>query len=823
MNRLFLFSVFVLLALTTVGRNVTLKAVNQPASIVFRSIMEQTGHDFVYSSDILRDMNVSIDVKNQPLKKVLRKLFDNTLIEYKIKGKNIILKKRPQPVQKVRYTDIGTPVSTPANDLKSVSKVNILDEVVITSRLDAPRVETAEMGTMKINSDEIMNVPALLGESDVIKTLHTRPGIIGGGEGMASMIVDGGNGDENLYMLDNVPLYQVNHFGGLFSSFNPDLIRYIDFFKTSVPAKYNGRLSSFMDVRLSNGNQEHVSGSARLGLTSGAFNISGPIGQKTTYIIGLRRSWFDVLTVPILALVNSGETEKSRFRYYFMDLNMKVTHRVSPRLNCFISVYTGIDYLKTGTKDTDIYYDNSSEKSTYDETDCFKWGNIVFSGGLNYRIRPALSAEFTASFTRYFSTMKSDYSLHDANGGKEPIDTRRFIKTDNNISDWIFRGDFDWIPNERSRVRFGAGFTRHSFLPELTSRKYSFDNNQLTSIDSISSIRANEVMAYVEGDIRFSSIFRAIIGLNGSVFNSGDKNSFDLSPRVSLNYTPIHDLAFKVAYTHATQYVHQLVGSYLLLPTDRWIPVTGRFKPQKADKVAAGVYWQSDNGSYSAFVEGYYKQIHNLVEYKDEYYLVPPMHNWDAQLTSGRGSARGVDIMFEKKNGRFTGNVSYSLLWADRTFKDKNQGKTYPAQFDNRHTLKLSLSWKASQRVTFNAFWVGHTGNRVTLPVQSWMAPDFGLVFYSVKEPLPLKTAVNNYRLPFYHRLDMSFNVSNNRGYWTFGLYNAYCHLNTVGVRRYAETSMIFIGSEWIDNSRYGFKKVKMLPLIPSVSYTWKF
>lgn len=820
MNRLFIISAFLLMALTAVGRNVTLKADNQPASVVFRSIMEQTGHDFVYSSDILRDMKVSIDVKDQPLKKVLRKLFDNTSIEYKIKGKNIILKKKSLDNKGLEGLDTFKPMSQHSGDIKSVTQVNVLDEVVITSRLESPRVETAEMGAVKISSDEIINVPALFGEIDVLKALQTRPGIIGAVEGMAAMLVDGGNGDENMYMLDNVPLYQVNHFAGLFSSFNPELIRYIDFFKTSIPAKYNGRLSSFMDVRLNSGNPNHVTGSARLGLTSCAFNISGPIGKKTTYAIGLRRSWVDILTAPIIALDNAGESEKTNLRYYFMDLNMKITHRVSPKLNGFVSFYTGIDYLKSGTKDLNVNLNDSDEKSTYDEKDYFKWGNIVVSGGLNYRIRPALSAEFTASFTRYFSMMKSDYSFHEVMG-KTSFDSRRFVRTDNNISDWIFRGDFDWIANDRSRLRFGAGYTRHSFLPELTSRRYSFENNHVNSIDTVASIGADEVMAYVEENWKLSSRFSAVAGLNGSLFNTGDKNHFDLSPRVSFNYNPTLNVAFKAAYSHTTQYVHQLSGSYLLLPTDRWIPVTGSFKPQTADKVAAGVYWQSDNGDYAAMAEGYYKQMHNLVEYKDEYYLLP-MNNWDSQLTSGKGSARGIDFMFEKKSGRITGNISYSLLWADRTFKGKNQGKTYPAQFDNRHTFKLSLSWKASQRVTINAFWVGHSGNMITLPVQSWEAPGFD-TDYRRTDPFPLKTAINNYRLPFYHRLDLSFNVSNKRGYWTFGLYNAYCHLNTVGVKRSWDDTIDFIGLGWVKKSGYSFKRVKMLPLIPSVSYTWKF
>ena len=250
------------------------------------------------------------------------------------------------------------------------------------------------------------NTPVLFGEADVVKTLQTQPGVAEGIEGMAGMYVHGGNADENLYMLENVPLYQVNHFAGLFSAFNPDIIRYIDFFKSSIPAKYDGRLSSFMDVRLQNGNRDGHHGSARLGITSGAFNISGPIGKKTTYLVGLRRSWFDVLSISLVAIANSqNEDEKMRFNYYFMDFNARVNHLFSPNANAFVSVYFGDDKLKTGTKEKGI--DNKDACGDFwDEKYDMHWGNLLVQTGLNYRLNSGMSAEFTAAYTRFFSSMK---------------------------------------------------------------------------------------------------------------------------------------------------------------------------------------------------------------------------------------------------------------------------------------------------------------------------------------------------------------------------------------------------------------------------------
>ena len=252
------------------------------------------------------------------------------------------------------------------------------------------------------------------------------------------------------------------------------------------------------------------------------------------------------------------------------------------------------------------------------------------------------------------------------------------------------------------------------------------------------------------------------------------------------------------------------------MPTDQWLPITGDFKPKTADKVAVGGYWQTDRGDYTVSVEAYYKSMHNLLDYCDEYYLKPPFEVWNARLTTGRGTAKGIDFKVEKTIGKVTGHISYSLAWADRQFADKNRGKKYPARFDNRHTINISASWKVNNKVTLNAAWVGHSGNRFTFMPQDYEVPgNFGNYYYSGSVNTPLKTSVNNYQLPFYHRLDLSCMVRNSRGYWSFGLYNAYCHMNTVAiVRGYREDNT---------HSWPVFQRVKLFPVIPSISYTWQF
>lgn len=800
--RRFILSIMLCAGAVCLAQNVTIRAVNQPAPVVFRSIVEQTGKNFVYSSELLRDMRVSVNVTDKPLKYTLSLIFKDSDIEYKIKGKNIVLNRKPEPIE----PELLPAVSAPALQWHYTAEPEELDEIVVVSRLEAPAMETSEIGAKKLTAQEIINTPVLFGESDVIKALHMQPGVTEGQEGMAGMHVHGGNSDENLFMLDNVPLYQVNHFAGLFSAFNAEAIRYIDFFKSSIPAKYDGRLSSYLDVRTKNGSPEGHHGSFRLGLTSGAFNIDGPVGKKTTYSVALRRSWFDVLSIPLLALANSSDDdEKIRFRYAFMDLNAKVTHRFSNKATGFASVYFGNDILKTGSSDKYV-----SGYGWYEDYKAdFHWGNLVAQTGLNYRFGPSLSSEFTAAYTRYFSKMKHDSLTKDITiyGTTESHSTS---KTDNNINDWIFRADFDWRQNDENRVRFGGNYILHTFLPARTDRSYTVGTTQTLTRDSTWRYTANEANVYIEDDWHINEKFRMNAGLHLSLFNIDGKTNCGYGPRLSVSYRPDDNWAVKAAYARTNQYVHQLSQTYLSLPSDQWVPITGNFKPQNADKISIGAYLQSDNKVFAASIEGYWKVMRNLVDYRDDYYLRPQTEMWNAQLCSGKGTAKGIDFKIEKLYGTLTGHISYSLAWSDRTFPEKNGGLTFPARFDNRHTINILLNWNISDKLSLNAAWTGHSGNRFTLMPQVWESPGFGNDYTG--DETPLKTRINNYQLPFYHRLDLSCTVRNKRGYWTFGLYNAYCHMNTVAIRR-----------AYNNSGRPVFQKVKLLPVIPSISYTWQF
>ena len=305
MKRFFTFLfVFLFFIISLQAQTVTIVANREPAAKVFRNIMEQTGMNFVYSSEILKDLKVTVKANNLPLKKVLEDIFKDTDISYRLKGKNVILKKekrKKQKEQKIKPKR-ATKVTIPDTVIPTVLKEVVIFSDNLNSNIDIP-----DMGFNRLSAEEIKNTPTLFGESDIIRALHTQPGVTEGMEGVAGMYVDGGNPDENLYLLDNIPIYNSNHFAGLFSAFNTDIIHNADFYKTGIPAKFDGRLSSYTDVKLMKRKTSGHHGSARIGLTSGAFNLSGPIGRKTTYLVAIRRSWYDLLTIPVMAIVNSSK------------------------------------------------------------------------------------------------------------------------------------------------------------------------------------------------------------------------------------------------------------------------------------------------------------------------------------------------------------------------------------------------------------------------------------------------------------------------------------------------------------------------------------
>ncbi|MBD5262222.1 MAG: TonB-dependent receptor plug domain-containing protein [Bacteroides sp.] len=807
MSRIKTISLSLLLAasLQMQAQKVSINAQNRPAEKVFAELMQQSGKNFIYQADLLKPLKVTITADKEPLQRVLDRMLDGTGIGYRMRGNNVLLfrKEATKPKKTTKKQDMNLP-----------EKATMLEGVTVIGNPNSDRaVNSAEIGSVNVSLSSILTTPVILGESDLIKTLQLEPGVSAGVEGMAGMYVHGGGSDENLYMLDNIPLYQVNHFGGLFSAFNTEALRNVDFYKSSFPAKYDGRLSSYIDVNTKDGNMEEHHGSLKIGLTSAAVNVDGPIRKGTTsYSVAARRSWYDVLTYPICAIANSlNDENKTTFGYAFTDINAKINHRFSDRSRAYAMLYYGEDYLflKQDNYWSDLH---DCEKTN------LRWGNIVASAGWNYEITPNLSGEFTGAFTRYASHLTHSDKSMNTEGETDITPTFDKVGSSNYIHDWILKCDFYWHPHQSHRISFGGGYTRHSFLPSLTKRYLQNTDMSVTTEDRSQTYGGNEMNLYAGGDWAPFRQLRVNYGLHYSLFNIDNKTHNALSPRLSLRFHTGGNWAIKGGYSRTVQYVHQLTQSSISLPTDQWVPIVGTQKPQTADKIAFGGYYTLNN-RYTFSAEAYFKWMDNLLEYADDDYLLPPDAEWSGKLTAGKGTAKGIDFKASKDFGKITGHIAYSLLWADRQYPDKNGGRKFPARFDNRHKINVLLNWKISPKWELSASWTGMSGNRITLPTQLWQDPTIAPWHYDMTLP----TEENNYRLPFYHRMDLNLRRNTRHGYWNFSLYNAYCNMNTIAVIRDYSDSHYNIDGNGNIYSPPVFKKLRLIPIIPSVSYTWIF
>lgn len=871
------------------AQNVSIDARGRQAKSVFKELVRQTGKNFVYSSDLLKGMKVTLHASDEPLESVLRRMLADTDISFSISGNNVMLRRSPRAVDTRRHAVSGyvreqgsdeplvgalvavegtsEGVFTNASGFYSLrlpegeSRLRIsypgflpasrrlrvpdrrsfdislvpdsvggtnLQEVVVTSDINNTiAMRSADVGHVNLNITDIRNTPVILGEADVIKTLQFQPGVSQGMEGMAGMYVHGGGADENLVLLDGVPLYQADHFGGLFSAFNVDVIKNVDFYKSTFPACYGGRLSSVLDVHTKDGSTAGHHGSLRIGLTSGAFNIDGPITKNTTYSFAIRRSWYEILSVPGIAIYNKlrdDDYNRTVFRYAFSDINAKITHRFKGAGTLRGMFYYGEDYLRGGEKTGRSGFDGPDEDYT-ETSDVAKlhWGNILGTINYTHPFSSSLFGEFSFSVSHFSSSIRRDREKNEFNGSNDEclFGSKRTFSSSNNITDLISRAAFSWNASTSHLVNFGAEYVRHYFKPQESATLINDDGKEAEASGVVAHVTADEGNLFISDDWDVSDPVRISLGLRGSLYRSEGVTHPTLDPRAAVRWAINDSWSVKGAYACMTQYVHQLSESFLALPTDQWIPIAGDMKPQRSHNISLGAYFTFGDG-YTLSAEGYWRWLRNVVDYPDYYYLAPKDTPWTDLLSSGKGRARGLDFSLSKSFGKISGHVAYSLLWSDRKFTDKNGGEWYPDRFDNRHKINIMVNWNINDRWDVNAAWTGMSGNRYTLQTSNYMLlPDRTMPFLdnNISYSVDFSGKLNSRRLPFYHRLDLSANLHTKHGMWTFSLYNAYCNMNVVTVRKELD---------WESTPEYNkligkFTKYRLLPTIPGVSYTWYF
>lgn len=749
----------------------------------------------------------------------------------------------------LKYSYIGFSTQTHNLNLFNDTIINVklsegaeLSEVLVYGSSSSLNIKNSQLSVINVPLAQLKSIPSLLGEADVIKVLQLLPGVKSGVDGSAGMYVRGGGPDENLLLLDGVPVYNVNHLFGFFSVFNTDAIKDVTLYKGNFPARFGGRLSSVVDIRMKDGDNQRIHGDISVGLISSKINVEGPIfNKKNTFNFSARRTYADLLLRPVISKIishNNGGGDAS-FAYYFYDVNAKITHTFSDKNKIYLSIYTGDDVINT---DMEQYsYINTESTSNGRIKMGWNWGNLVGAFRWNHILNNKLFMNLTTSYTRY----RFDLNLGTKN-------TTRFVTQDSTISqsslityksgidDYTTKTDFDWSPNPNHDIKFGLNCTLHSFQPSVTVLQDKTIKNSISLLTDTtigdSRFISQEASAYFEDNIRLGSIFQLNAGVHFSEFLVQNKVYTSLpQPRMGVRVLLSDNLSIKAGYANMYQYIHLLSSSNVSLPTDLWVPVTKRIPPMKSDHYAVGIFYNFKN-TINFSIESYYKSMNNLIEYKDGASFMGSSTGWEDKVNIGRGWAYGVEFLAQKTVGKTTGWIGYTWSKSERIFDREgqkiNDGLPFPAKYDRRHDISIVLSHKFSNSFEVAATWVYNSGSYGTLALQNYSGTpinhtneaEYSDTNWTV-QTIPYISSRNNFRYEPYHRLDLStsFHKQKKHGIrtWNIGLYNAYNHFNPFITS--IKTKYVFNETSEQLTSVHTLSQICILPIIPSISYSYKF
>lgn len=709
----------------------------------------------------------------------------------------------------IGYETKVLPISLKKEGLKldleiSESSTNLDEVVVVAEEAEVSRVQMSEV---QLSVAEIKKIPAFLGEVDIIRAIQLLPGVQSGNEGTTGFYVRGGSPDQNLILLDGVPVYNASHLFGFFSVFNADAIKNVNLTKGGFPARFGGRLSSVLEIDMKEGNLKEFKGEGSIGLISSKLTIEGPIWkERTSFILSGRRTYYDILARPFIP-------EGTSFGYYFADVNAKVNHIFSRKDRLYLSYYTGIDDFGVREEYNNDPFFGGGDSEGYDESG-LNWGNHTAALRWNHLFNDRLFSNLTATFTQYrFSIGFESYyrdGLDESSSGFEYFSL---------IRDYGLRYDLEYSLNNKHSLKYGASYTFHTFKPGVAQIAENFNGESIDSILNLSKIiQANDIFAYIEDDYRINDRWRLNYGLHYSMYFTDD-NAFyhSLQPRFAARYLINDDWSLKGSYALMNQYIHLLSNSGIGLPTDLWVSSTAKVKPQLSQQVALGSSHNLWNNKFEFSAETYYKLMENLIEYKEGASFIGSTDWQNTVETDGRGEAYGLELLFRKKRGKTTGWIGYTLAWSNRQFSNLNNGEQFPYRYDRRHDISVVLNHKFSDRLDLGLTWVYGSGNSFTAPVAKILLPGSGNGFFgSGQEVFDRFSDRNSLKMPAYHRLDLglTWHKKTNWGEasWNLSVYNAYSRQNPF---------FLYLSSNGRGERRVN--QVSLFPIIPSLSYQFKF
>jgi hypothetical protein len=688
-----------------------------------------------------------------------------------------------------------------------IPSTSLSQAVVITTKKRESNVKSAQMGKTNLAIEQIKSLPAFMGEVDLLKVVQLLPGVRNAGEGSSGIYVRGGGPDQNLVLLDDAVVYNTGHLFGFFSVFNSDAVKNVSLIKGGMPAQYGGRLSSVLDVTMKDGNNQKTQVEGGIGLIASRLSIQGPLKKdKASFILSGRRTYIDALTKPFIPKTSAF----SGSGYYFYDLNAKANYRFSDKDRLFISGYFGRDVFDfvNGQQSLDVR---------------IPWGNATGTVRWNHVFSKQLFSNTTLVFNDYqFSFQAEQNNLQ--------------IKLASGIRDWGIKQDWDYYPYANHKIKFGAAYTFHRFTPSVVSGRQ--DTVEFQPLNAQIKY-GREAAVYVQDDWEISPTVQLNGGLryslfqqvgpnriyqtdadgnrtDSTVFGKGDvvKQYGGLEPRATLRVALNKNASIKASASRNMQYIHLVSNSGTTLPTDIWVPSTYRVKPQISWLYAAGYFQNFKDNQYETSMEVYYKQMLNQIEYR-EGFTPNSLEDTENSFVFGDGWSYGAEWLINKVKGRLTGWIGYSLSWTWRKFPDLNEGMKFPAKYDRRHDLSVVAMYTINSKWKCSGAFVYGTGNAVTLPQR----------FYLINNVLTQEySRINQYRLPSYHRLDLSATytpqpkkVRKYKSEWVFSLYNAYSRQNPYFIY-FAQTGAASQG-----DLRIQAKQVSIFPVIPSVTWNFKF
>jgi outer membrane receptor protein involved in Fe transport len=695
-----------------------------------------------------------------------------------------------------------------------------LEPVEVSEARAAWRQGPGSLSSATLSGRRIERVPALLGEADALRVLQLLPGVQGGGEGQTGLMVRGGGPDQNLILLDGVPVYNANHLYGFFSVFNTDLIQDVTLIKGGFPARYAGRLSSIVDIRLREGDLRQWKASANVGLLAAKLRVEGPIRpDKASVIFSLRHSTLHWLAQPF---VDKLFAQQGALRYLFHDLNFKVNFQPSARDRLFVSLYQGADNY--GRQDR---LPSADTAFTHLHT-ALGWGNTTAVLRWNRAWSPILFSNLTLTHSR-FAYRAMDHSFFTlAKPPSDSILSHAFFDLRSGIDDAGARLDFDFAAHERHFLRWGISLIRHRFNPGAFHHRYGGSpthhsgSAQLFIPDFDTLFRSQPIQAlewglYLEDEARLGQRLRINAGAHLSAWQVDGTFQAALQPRLAMELQLPRQWNLQASFAEMWQYVHLLTQEGVGLPTDLWLPSTSRVRPQRGWQSAIGL--ARPLGPFALSVEGFYRRMSNPLNYRPGATITQTL-DWQSKIIQGLGQAHGAEFLARKESGRLSGWLSYTLSWSTRQFHELNLGRPYPFRYDRRHDLAIIAQWTLSPQWRFSANWVFASGHPVTLPSARYIIPCDVFHVNECSYVVLVNPQRNNFRLPNFHRLDLGMEYSWGGDRWRHTLsasaYNAYNRKNPFYL-------ILTDASASPSTMTPKLQAVSLFPLIPSLSYRLAF